>query len=38
MVLLARWILENKPAARVAIITDRDELDRQIEARVQRCR
>lgn len=31
MVLLARWILENKPAARVAIITDRDELDRQIE-------
>jgi type I restriction enzyme R subunit len=31
MVLLARWILENKPAARVVIITDRDELDRQIE-------
>ncbi|MDP3702071.1 MAG: HsdR family type I site-specific deoxyribonuclease [Hylemonella sp.] len=31
MVLLARWILENKPAARVAIITDRDELDKQIE-------
>ncbi len=31
MVLLARWILENKPAARIAIITDRDELDRQIE-------
>ena len=31
MVLLARWILENKPAARVAVITDRDELDRQIE-------
>lgn len=31
MVLLARWILENKPAARVAIITDRTELDRQIE-------
>ena len=31
MVLLARWILENKPTARVAIITDRDELDRQIE-------
>lgn len=31
MVLLARWILENKPEARVAIITDRDELDRQIE-------
>lgn len=31
MVLLARWILENQSAARVAIITDRDELDRQIE-------
>ncbi len=31
MVLLARWILENKPAARVAIVTDRDELDQQIE-------
>jgi type I restriction enzyme R subunit len=31
MVLLARWILENKPAARVTIITDRDELDQQIE-------
>ncbi|PQA78922.1 type I restriction endonuclease subunit R [Rhodoferax sp. TS-BS-61-7] len=31
MVLLARWILENKPAGRVVIITDRDELDRQIE-------
>jgi type I restriction enzyme R subunit len=32
MVLLAKWILENKPNARVAIITDRDELDKQIEA------
>lgn len=31
MVLLARWILENNPHARVAIITDRDELDKQIE-------
>lgn len=31
MVLLARWILENNPAARVVIVTDRDELDRQIE-------
>ena len=31
MVLLAKWILENNPHARVAIITDRDELDRQIE-------
>ncbi|MEK8088386.1 HsdR family type I site-specific deoxyribonuclease [Thermithiobacillus plumbiphilus] len=31
MVLLARWILENRPEARVVIITDRDELDKQIE-------
>ena len=31
MVLLAKWILENNPQARVAIITDRDELDKQIE-------
>lgn len=30
MVLLAKWILETNPHARVAIITDRDELDRQI--------
>ena len=31
MVLLARWILENYPHARVLVITDRDELDKQIE-------
>jgi type I restriction enzyme R subunit len=31
MVLLAKWILENYPNARVVIITDRDELDEQIE-------
>ena len=31
MVLLAKWILENNPNARVVIITDRDELDDQIE-------
>lgn len=31
MVLLARWILENNPRARVLIVTDRDELDKQIE-------
>lgn len=30
MVLLARWILEHRPHARVVIITDRDELDKQI--------
>src|SRR5580658_1131437 len=31
MVLLAKWILENYPNARVALITDRDELDKQLE-------
>ncbi|TAK21450.1 MAG: HsdR family type I site-specific deoxyribonuclease [Chloroflexota bacterium] len=31
MVLLAKWILENPTNARVAIITDREELDEQIE-------
>ena len=31
MVFLAKWILENNPKARVAILTDRDELDKQIE-------
>jgi len=31
MVLLAKWILENKSKARVVIVTDRDELDKQIE-------
>ena len=31
MVLLAKWILENNPNARIVIITDRDELDKQIE-------
>jgi type I restriction enzyme R subunit len=31
MVLLAKWILENNAKARVVIITDRDELDKQIE-------
>ena len=30
MVLLAKWIMENDPDARVLVITDRDELDRQI--------
>lgn len=32
MVYLAKWILENNPNARVAILTDRDELDKQIES------
>ncbi|MFO1001394.1 MAG: HsdR family type I site-specific deoxyribonuclease [Planctomycetaceae bacterium] len=31
MVLLAKWILENRPNARVVVVTDRDELDKQIE-------
>lgn len=31
MVLLAKWILENNPNSRVVIVTDRDELDKQIE-------
>lgn len=31
MVLLAKWILENEPDARVLVVTDRDELDKQIE-------
>jgi type I restriction enzyme R subunit len=31
MLYLAKWILENNPNARVVIITDRDELDKQIE-------
>lgn len=31
MVLLAQWILENNPNSRVCIITDRDELDKQIK-------
>ncbi|CAJ7706984.1 HsdR family type I site-specific deoxyribonuclease [Burkholderia pseudomallei] len=32
MVLLAKWILENNPHARVVVITDRDELDKQIKS------
>ncbi|MDR1519343.1 MAG: HsdR family type I site-specific deoxyribonuclease [Planctomycetota bacterium] len=31
MVLLAKWLLEHDPDARVLIVTDRDELDRQID-------
>ena len=31
MVLLAKWLLEHDPDGRVLIITDRDELDKQIE-------
>lgn len=31
MVLIAKWAMEYDPEARVLIITDRDELDKQIE-------
>jgi type I restriction enzyme R subunit len=31
MVLLAKWLLEHDPNARILVITDRDELDKQIE-------
>jgi type I restriction enzyme R subunit len=34
MVWLSRWIKENNPEARVLIVTDRDELDDQIENKV----
>ncbi len=30
MVLLAKWLMEHDPEARVLIVTDRDELDKQI--------
>ena len=31
MVLIAKWLLEHDPHARILVITDRDELDKQIE-------
>jgi type I restriction enzyme R subunit len=31
MVLIAKWLLEHDPNARILIVTDRDELDKQIE-------
>ena len=31
MVLLAKWLLEHDPDGRILIVTDRDELDKQIE-------
>jgi type I restriction enzyme R subunit len=31
MVLIAKWLLEHEPAARILVVTDRDELDKQIE-------
>lgn len=35
MVLLTKWILEHDPNSRVLIVTDRDELDRQISTVMQ---
>ena len=35
MVLLAKWLLEHDPEARILIVTDRDELDKQIEGVMQ---
>jgi type I restriction enzyme R subunit len=35
MVMLAKWLLENDPEARILVVTDRDELDRQIEGVMQ---
>jgi type I restriction enzyme, R subunit len=31
MVMIAKWLLEHDPEARILVITDRDELDKQIE-------
>jgi type I restriction enzyme R subunit len=31
MVLIAKWLLEHDPGARILVVTDRDELDKQIE-------
>ena len=31
MVMLAKWLLEHDPEARILTVTDRDELDKQIE-------
>ena len=37
MVLLAKWLLEQDPDARILVITDRDELDKQIEGVMKRA-
>lgn len=31
MVLIAKWLMEHDPDARILVVTDRDELDKQIE-------
>jgi type I restriction enzyme R subunit len=38
MVLLAKWLLEHDPEARILVVTDRDELDKQIEGVMQNAR
>ncbi len=35
MVLIAKWLLEHDPDARILVVTDRDELDKQIEGVMQ---
>ncbi len=35
MVLIAKWLLEHDPEARILVVTDRDELDKQIEGVMQ---
>src|SRR5262249_168097 len=31
MVLIAKWLMEHDPVARILIVTDRDDLDKQID-------
>jgi len=38
MVLIAKWLMEHDPDARILIITDRDELDKQIEGVMRNSR
>jgi len=38
MVYLTRWLLEHDPRARILVVTDRDELDRQIETVMRNSR
>ena len=38
MVLVAKWLLEHDPDARILVITDRDELDKQIEGVMKNAR
>jgi type I restriction enzyme, R subunit len=38
MVLMAKWLLEHDPEARILVVTDRDELDKQIEGVMKNAR